>query len=62
MNLVQLVLDLNKILKSPKFRWLPKHLNHIGEWLEVAFYIDSHDNIIVITAYSENDTIKSRLN
>ena len=94
--------DLMRILKSPKFRWLPKHLNHIAEnivfqkrnisflainalfrqqstyqieqdkgdfigsytvrdyvtlqpndklrtkeeWLEVAFYIDSHDNIL----------------
>ena len=104
--------DLDNVLKSLKFRWLPKHLNHIAEnivfkkrnvsflainalfrqkdtcyiekdkngfrgsytirdfvelqpkdmlrtkaeWLEVAFYLDSHDNIIVTTAYSENDT------
>jgi hypothetical protein len=106
--------DLVKVLKSPRFRWLPKHLNHIAEnivfrkrnisflainalfrqqttyqieqdkggfigsytvrdyvalqpndrlrtkeeWLEVAFYIDSHGNIIVTTAYSENDAFK----
>ena len=31
-----------------------KFLNH--EWLEAAFYFDSHGNIIVTTAYSENDT------
>ena len=107
--------DLKNALKSPRFKWLPKHLNHITEnivfkkrnisflainalfrqqrtyqiekdksgfigsytirdlvlfqpndrlrtkeeWLEVAFYIDSHDNIIVTTAYSENDTTQS---
>jgi hypothetical protein len=106
--------DFKRALKSPTFRWLPKHLNHIAEnivfrkrnisflsinalfrqqltyhiekdkggftgsytvrdfvplqpndnlrtkeeWLEVAFYIDSLENIIVTTAYSENDTYK----
>jgi hypothetical protein len=107
--------DLTRVLKSPKFRWLPKHLNHIAEnivfkrrnisflainalfkqqktyeiekdkggfigsytvrdfvvsqpndqlrtreeWLEVAFYINSHGNVIVTTAYSENDAHQS---
>jgi hypothetical protein len=23
--------DLTRVLKSPKFKWLPKHLNHIAE-------------------------------
>ena len=106
--------DLDNVLKLLKFRWLPKHLNHIAEnivfkkrnvsflainalfrqkethkveksktgftnsylvrdfvelqpkdmlrtraeWLEAAFYFDSHGNIIVTTAYSENDTIE----
>lgn len=26
-----------------------------AEWLEAAFYLDLHNNIIVTTAYSEND-------
>ena len=106
----------DSILKTPQFKWLPKHLNHIAEnivfkkrnisflainaifrqrqtcnivaspppfvdsyiiedfvdllpndrlrknaeRLEVVFQIDKHNNIIVLTAFSENDeNIKS---
>jgi hypothetical protein len=101
--------DLTEILRVVRFRWLPKHIQHIAEnivfkkrnisflainalfqqkkyWvdtsdfinnsfkidgfvdiqpndllrtraenLSVIFYLDKHDNIVVVTAFSEND-------
>jgi hypothetical protein len=107
--------NLRQALKSPRFLWLPKHLQHIteniifknrnvsflatnalfrqkqtyeikpselgndhfvitdyvdlqqndrirnkAEELSAIFNLDKHDNIIVITAYSENDDYNSK--